>query len=271
MANSPQPAPASDLVLESREGAVAVLALNRPDRLNALNVELGAALQASLTRVAADESVRSVVLTGAGRAFCSGGDLKGIHDARLRNAGHELESLLRAGKGIILALCMMRKPVVAAVNGPAAGAGMNIALACDMRIASDQASFGQNFAKVGLFPDFGGTWFLPRLAGTGIAAEMFYSGDMISADEAARAGIVNRVVPHDKFVEEVRALAGRLAAAPPIPAGGIKKVLFGSNLDDLERALDHEIEKQVECFLSEDCLEGTAAFFEKRKPHFKGR
>lgn len=271
MANSPQTAPASDLILESREGAVAVLTMNRPDRLNALNVEMGAALQASLTRVAADESVRCVVLTGAGRAFCSGGDLKGIRDARLRNAGHELESLLRAGKGIILVLCMMRKPVVAAVNGPAAGAGMNIALACDIRIASDQASFGQNFAKVGLFPDYGGTWFLSRIAGTGIAAEMLYTGEMISADEAARVGIVNRVVPQDKFAGEVRALAGRLAAAPPIPAGGIKKVLFASELEALERALDYENEKQIECFNSEDCVEGTAAFFEKRKPQFKGK
>ena len=270
MAQGPQPA-ATPLVLEKREGSIALLTLNRPDRLNALNIELGAALAEALRRVAADDSVRCVVLTGAGRAFCSGGDLSVLRDVRKRNAPQELESLLRNGKQIVLSICTMPKPVLAAVNGPAAGAGMSIALACDLRMATDVAAFGQNFAKVGLFPDFGGTWFLPRLAGTGIAAEMFYTGEMVSAADAARMGIVNRVVPVDKFEEEVRTTAARLAAAPPLPARAVKQVLFGAELAELERALDFEIARQVECFASEDALEGMNAFFEKRAPKFQGK
>lgn len=269
MGSTSQPA-AEPLVLEAREGPVVLLTLNRPGRLNALNVELGAALLDALRRVAADDSVRCVVLTGAGRAFCSGGDLAVLRDARVRNAGHELESLLRHGKEIILTICTMPKPVLAVVNGPAAGAGMNIALACDMRIASDQASFGENFARVGLFPDFGGTFFLPRLVGAGMAAQMLYTGEMISAAEALRLGILNNVFPAEKLIEEARALAGRLAAAPPLPARAVKQVLFGASREELERALDFENARQVECFGSADCLEGMNAFFEKRRPGFRG-
>ena len=261
-------------MLEARAGDVSTLTLNRPDRLNALNVELAAALVDALRRVGRDSSVRCVVLTGAGRAFCAGGDLALLRDARLRpprRAGHELEGLLRAGSETVLAIADMGKPVLAAVNGPAAGAGMNLALACDLRIASDQASFGQNFAKVGLFPDFGGTWLLPRLVGPARAAEMFYTGEMISAAEAERIGVVNRVVPHDRLAEEARALAARLAAAPPLAVRAVKQTLFGTRREELVRALGAEIRQQVECFLSEDCAEGLNAFFEKRAPRFRGR
>ncbi len=258
-------------MLETREGDIATLVLNRPDRLNALNVELAAALVAALRRVAADASVRCVVLTGAGRAFCAGGDLALLRDARRRNAGGELEGLLRAGSETLLAITEMTKPVLAAVNGPAAGAGMNLALACDVRIASDQASFGQNFAKVGLFPDFGGTWLLPRLVGPGRAAEMFYTGEMISAVEAERVGVVNCVVPHDRLAEEARAWAVRLAAAPPLAVRAVKQTLFGARREELVRALEAEVRQQAECFLSEDCAEGLNAFFEKRAPRFRGR
>jgi len=271
MGTTPQATTTTDLVLESREGAVVTLTLNRADRLNALNVELGAALQAALTRAGADENVRCVVLTGAGRAFCSGGDLVMMSEARQRNAVHEFEPLLRAGKGIILSICLMPKPVIAAVNGPAAGAGMNIALACDIRIASEDASFGENFARVGLFPDFGGTYFLPRLVGPSVAAELFYTGEMISAQEAARLGIVSHLAPAAKFADEVRATAERLAAAPPMAARAVKKVLFSADADALERALDYENSKQVECYRSEDCVEGIRAFFEKRAPKFNGK
>ena len=271
MSNAPQPASAAALVVETREDGVATLTLNRPERLNALNVELGTTLVAALGRVAEDTTVRAVVLTGAGRAFCVGGDLGLLHDARGRNAGHELEGLLRAGKEIVLAIAAMRKPVVAAINGPAAGAGMNLALACDLRVASDQASFGQNFSKVGLFPDFGGTYLLPRLVGPARAAEMFYTGEMISAAEALRIGVVSQVVPQDQLAEVVRALAARLAAAPPLAVRAVRQVLFGTDRAALERALEAEIKQQVECFLSEDCQEGLTAFFEKRAPRFRGR
>lgn len=270
MATSPQSA-AAPLVLESRAGAVATLALNRPDRLNALNAELAQALISGLERAASDVAVRCVVLTGAGRAFSSGGDLKMIADARSRDAGPELERLLRGGAELVRAMVRCSKPIVAAVNGPAAGAGMNLALACDIRIASDQAAFGQNFAKVGLFPDFGGTFFLPRLVGRAHAAELFWTGEMISAEEAARLGIVSRVVPHDRLAEEASALAARLAAAPPLAAQEVKRVLAGAEMAELERLLEFEIQTQIRCFASEDCTEGLRAFFEKRNPEFRGR
>jgi enoyl-CoA hydratase/carnithine racemase len=270
MSHTPQPAIAP-VLLESREAAVLTLTMNRPDKLNALSVDLTTSLLDAFHRAAADPELRVIVLTGAGRAFCAGGDLALIADARRRNAGQELESLLRGGSQLALAICDTPVPVLAAVNGPAAGAGMNVALACDIRIASENAAFGQNFAKVGLFPDFGGTYFLPRLVGPARAAEMFYTGDMISAAEAERIGVVNHVVPHDRLAAEARELAGKLAAAPPIAARAVKRVLFGSDRAALECALEMEVQQQVKCFLSEDCTEGLRAFFEKRAPQFTGR
>lgn len=269
MSQTPQPAIAP-VLLESREAAVLTLTMNRPDKLNSLNVDLTTALLDAFRRAAADAQLRAIILTGAGRAFCAGGDLALITDARRRNAGQELESLIRGGSQLALAICDTPVPVLAAVNGPAAGAGMNVALSCDIRIASENAAFGQNFAKVGLFPDFGGTYFLPRLVGPARAAEMFYTGEMISAADAERIGVVNHVVPHDRLAEEARALAGKLAVAPPLAARAVKKVLFGSERAALERALELEVQQQVTCFLSDDCTEGLRAFFEKRAPQFRG-
>ncbi len=271
IAPSVSSAATAPLILESREAGIATLTMNRPERLNALNVELGAALADALARLATDPEVRVIVITGAGRAFCAGGDLAVILDARSRGAGQELEPLLRAGQRMVLLMLTMSKPVIAAVNGPAAGAGMNVALACDIRIASDQATFGQNFARVGLFPDYGGTYLLPRLVGPARAAEMFYTGEMISAQQAERLGIVNRLVLHDELAAQARALAQTLAAAPPLAARAVKHVLFGADREALERALELEVRQQMECFLSEDCGEGIRAFFEKRPPRFRGR
>jgi 2-(1,2-epoxy-1,2-dihydrophenyl)acetyl-CoA isomerase len=259
------------LVLEERHEAVLTLRLNRPDRLNALNVALGTALAGALDRAGRDDSVRVVVLTGSGRGFCAGGDLDVLRDARARNAGHELESLVRAGKQIALSIATMPKPVIGAVNGPAAGGGMNLALACDIRIASDQATFGEAFARLGLFPDFGGMYFLPRLVGAARAAELIWSARTISAAEAASLGIVNRVVPQDAFAEETKKLAFQLSAAPPMAVRAVKRMLFGAEREALERALDEEIRQQVECFLSADCLEGLESFRAKRAPQFSGR
>jgi 2-(1,2-epoxy-1,2-dihydrophenyl)acetyl-CoA isomerase len=271
MSNAPQPVPASPLVLETREGAIAVLTLNRPDRLNALDTELGAALVQALDRAANDPAVRVVVMTGAGRAFCSGGDLAAIRSARDRGATRELEPLLRAGHEMVLRMRTMTQPVIAAVNGPAAGAGMNIALAADIRIASEEASFGQNFTKVGLFPDYGGTYLLTQLVGPARAAEMFYTGDMIDAQTALRLGVVNRVVAASELAAETRKLAEKIAQGPPIPVRAVKRALFAVDRERLELALDLEAKQQLECFLSEDCGEGIRAFFEKRPPKFLGR
>jgi 2-(1,2-epoxy-1,2-dihydrophenyl)acetyl-CoA isomerase len=261
---------ASQVVLEERKGNVAVIRLNRPDKLNALNIELGRDLVHALLRASQDTSVRAVVLTGAGRGFCAGGDLEFILDLRKRNASDELKVLLETGKEMCLAIATMTKPVIAAVNGPAAGGGMNLALAADMRIASDQASFAESFAKVGLYPDFGGTYFLPRIVGPALSAELFYTAETLSAEDALRLGIVNRVFPADKFEEETQKIVDVLAGAPTVALRDVKRTIVGDDKKNLEMKLDEEIRLQIHCFQSEDCLEGLNAFFEKRKPSFKG-
>ena len=271
MSNSPQPAQAAPVLLEAKHGAIATLVMNRPDRLNALNNELTSALNTALNRIAEDESVRVVVLTGAGRAFCSGGDLGAIGKGRASGQTQGLEPLLRAGMQAVLTMRVMPQPVIAAVNGPAAGAGMNIALAADIRIAAEEATFGQNFAKVGLFPDFGGTYFLPQLVGPSRAAELFYTGEMIDAKTALRLGIVNHVVPAAQLEAEVKALAEKIMQGPPMAIRAVKKTLFASERKKLADALEHEVHEQVRCYLSEDCSEGIRAFFEKRAPRFQGK
>lgn len=271
MSNSAQPAPAAPVLLEAKHDGIVTLVMNRPDRLNALNNELASALNDALGRVAEDQSVRVVVITGAGRAFCAGGDLALIGKGRATGATQSLEPLLRSGMQAVLRMRSLSQPVVAAVNGAAAGAGMNVALAADIRIASEEATFGQNFAKVGLFPDFGGTYFLPQLVGPAKAAELFYTGDMIDAKTALRLGIVNRVVPSAQLKAEAEALAQKIMQGPPLAIQAVKRALFGSEKKKLAEALEHEVQEQVRCYLSEDCSEGIKAFFEKRPPRFCGK
>lgn len=259
------------VLLESVQGNVALLVMNRPERLNALNNELSTALNVALNRIAGDDSIRVVVITGAGRAFCAGGDLGAIGKGREANDLKELEPILRAGMDAVLKMRTMPQPVIAAVNGAAAGAGMNVALAADIRISAEEAMFGQNFAKVGLFPDYGGTYFLPELVGPSIAAEMFYTGAMIDARNALRLGLVNKVVPAAQLEAEVKDLAEKIAGGPPLAVRAVKKVLFADQKAALEQALETEVEHQMKCFASEDCLEGVQAFFEKRPPRFRGR
>src|ERR1700722_4257543 len=211
MTQASQTASSSPVLQETRHGSMITLVMNRPDRLNALNNELTTALNEALIRVASDSSVHVVVLTGAGRAFCAGGDLGAIGKGRERGDSAELAPILRSGMQAVLNIRTMPQPVIAAVNGPAAGAGMNLALACDIRLAVDGAVFGQNFAKVGLFPDYGGTYFLPQLVGPSAAAEMFYTGEMIDAQTALRLGIVNSVVPPAQLEAEARTLAQKIA------------------------------------------------------------
>lgn len=254
-----------------RRDSVVTVVLNRPERLNALNLELGRELAAALKQAADDATARVVVLTGAGRGFCAGGDLREFRELREQGNPEAVRSLAAAGKEIVLAIRRMPKPVVAAVNGPAAGAGANLALACDLRLASDQASFTQAFVRVGLHPDFGGSYFLPQLVGPARAAEMIYLGDAVDAVTAERLGLVNRVVPPERLEEETHRLAARLAAAAPLPVKLAKQALLERQEVDLEAMLDFEIEAQMKCFASADALEGFAAFLEKRAPVFRGR
>ncbi|HEX8871763.1 MAG TPA: enoyl-CoA hydratase [Candidatus Acidoferrum sp.] len=270
MSHAPQPTPTGAVLQEAREGAIVTLVLNRPDRLNALNNELSTALNDALARVAADSTAHVVVLTGAGRAFCAGGDLAAIGRGRARGDAGELAPLLRSGMQAVLRMRTMPQPVIAAVNGPAAGAGLNLALAADIRLAVEGATFGENFVKVGLFPDYGGTFFLPQLVGPSAAAELFYTGEMIGAKEAHRLGMVNAVFPEDRFPAEVRSLATKIAAGPQVSVRAIKQTLFARDKDALSDALEREVEHQLKCFHSQDCAEGIRAFLEKRPPSFRG-
>lgn len=271
MSNTAQPVSEAPVLLEARHEGIATLVMNRPEKLNALSGALSTALNEALTCIAEDTSVRVVVLTGAGRAFCSGGDLGAIGKGRERNETAELEPILRAGMQAVLKMRLMPQPVIAAVHGPAAGAGMNIALATDIRIAADNASFGQTFSRVGLFPDYGGTYFLPQLVGPSVAAELFYTGEMIDAATALKLGIVNRVVPAGQLEAEAKSLAQKIAQGPPMAIRAVKNVLFGKSKEELVKALDHEVQEQMKCFYSRDCSEGIRAFFEKRAPQFQGQ
>lgn len=270
MSATTQPNAASQLVLEEREGKIVTLRLNRPDRLNALNVELGRDLVHALIRAGEDNGVGAIRLIGAGRAFCAGGDLELLLDLRKRKDSRELEKLLVTGKEICLVIAGMPKPVLAAVNGPAAGGGMNLAIACDMRVASDQAKFAQAFAQIGLYPDFGGTFFLPRLVGRARAAELFWTSEKLLPEDALRMGIVTRVIPAAQFEEETKKITQDLAAAAPLSVRDSKHAMTSNNRAALTAALDEEIRLQIHCFQSDDCLEGLNAFAEKRKPNFRG-
>jgi 2-(1,2-epoxy-1,2-dihydrophenyl)acetyl-CoA isomerase len=271
MSTTPQTVQQHPPVLEKHEDGVATLTLNRPDKLNAISTDLAVAFNEALGRLSTDKNIHAVILTGAGRAFCAGGDLAEIWKGRQENNVADLEPLLRAGMQAVLKIRTMRQPVIAAINGAVAGAGMNIALAADVRFASDAAVFGQNFAKVGLFPDYGGTFFLPQLIGPAKAAEMFYTGEMIDAKTALQLGLVNHLVPVDKLEAEAKAFAKNIAHGPRTASRSVKQVLFGNQRVELTKALEYEVEEQMKCFASEDCAEGLRAFFEKRKPKFQGK
>jgi 2-(1,2-epoxy-1,2-dihydrophenyl)acetyl-CoA isomerase len=258
-------------VLMECQGAVATLTLNRPEKLNALDETMRAALHAALEAVAHEAAIRVAVITGAGRAFCSGGDVEAMQELKTQFHSVTFRSFMELGHELVQKLRSLSKPVVASVNGPAMGAGMNLALACDLRIASDHASFAQAFARLGLHPDWGGTYFLPRLVGVGRAMEMFFLGDPVNAAEAHRLGLVNFLAQEEDLAAETRRLAERLAEAPPLPLALLKQSLYEREETELSLVMRHEVEAQMKCFESEDFTEGLRAFMEKRKPTFKGK
>src|SRR5919198_1358262 len=207
----------NESVVFSREGPVATLLLNRPEKLNALDEGLREGLSAALSTLAHDPNIRVGIITGAGRGFCAGGDIDRMRELKDSHQSATFRRNLEAGQELVRKIRRLPKLVVACVNGPAAGAGMNLALACDLRIASESATFTQAFLRIGLHPDFGGTFLLPRLIGIGRAIEMFALAEPVNAVDAYRLGLVNFLVPHDQLAAETRKLSERLAAAPAAP------------------------------------------------------
>ena len=259
------------LLYEVKDG-IATLTLNRPDRLNALGGSLRDDLHDAVTRSAADPEVRVMVITGAGKGFCSGGDVKAMGEAKAGQRERPLIEKIAPGRDrTLLAMREAPQPIIAAVNGAAAGAGMNLALGCDIRIASTAARFTQAFVKRGLHPDWGGTYFLPRLVGTAKACEMIFTGDVIDAAEAERLGIVSRVVVPEELMPTAYELARRIAAGPPVAIRLAKRSIYANSELDLRAALQVETMAQNICFETEDATEGIRAFGEKRAPVFKGR
>jgi 2-(1,2-epoxy-1,2-dihydrophenyl)acetyl-CoA isomerase len=249
------------------DGAVATLTLDRPEALNALTVPLKVALLGALETIAADRTVRAVILTGAGRAFCAGQDLAEREEPDAAPLDVELRERYNP---IVRALRSMGQPVIAAVNGVAAGAGASLAFACDLRIAAADARFVLAFGRIGLVPDTGATWFLPRLIGASRAAELALIGDPVSADDALRIGLVHRVVAGDQLLAEARAMADRLAASAPLALAMTKAALERSWSIDLDKALDDEARLQGLAGATADHAEGLAAFRDKRPPRFTG-
>ena len=262
---------AFEQILVQVDGAIGTITLNRPDKLNAFTVAMVGELSDALAQLGRSEAVRAIVLTGAGRAFCAGADvhlLRQLIETQDESAGRALVDGMRH---VAAAIREAPQPVLCSVNGVAAGGGANLALACDLRIAADTAQIGQVFLKIGLHPDWGGSYFLPRLVGPSKALELFLGADLVGAAEAQRLGLVNRVVPAAELPEATRAWARQIAAAPPLAVKRAKRALQLSERATLEEMLDYELDAQLACFRSADGKEGIAAFFEKRTPHFTGR
>lgn len=257
-------------ILTTENEGILTITLNRPEKLNAFIGHMRRDLAEALEHAGSDRNVRVVIITGAGRAFCAGGDIAFMAELMHRRDSEEFARILGAGRRVILAIRQMTKPVIGSINGPASGAGCNLAFACDLRVASSSATFSQSFAKVGLHPDWGGSYFLPRLVTPNKACEMFFLGEAIDAAEADRLGIVNQVVAPEELETATLQLAERLRAAPPIALAAAKHAVYMSQSAELEEMLRYETEAQMRCFESDDCHEGVMAFLEKREPKFTG-
>jgi 2-(1,2-epoxy-1,2-dihydrophenyl)acetyl-CoA isomerase len=225
----------------------------------------------AIRQMAGTDDVRVIVITGAGRAFCAGADIDYMQSVVRDQDWEAARGLVEAGRQVVTTIRNTSKPVIASVNGPAAGGGANLVLSCDVRIASDRASIGQTFNRIGLHPDWGGTYFLPRLVGASKALELIFSAEMVDADEALRLGLFSRVVPHEQLADETRRYAGVLAAKPPLALALAKRAVYASDRASLDEMLDVELDHQLQLFQTHDVREGLAAFLEKRAPAFDGR
>lgn len=254
------------------EESVSVIRMNRPEALNALSLQLGTDLAAAIKK-AIEDSARAVILTGSGRAFCSGGDLREMQEIGDREGRIEafLDAPLKALHKVIRLIRETPVPFIAAVNGVCAGAGTNFALACDIVLAAENAAFNEAFVRIGLTPDCGGTFFLPRAIGEKLAAEMMMTGLTITAARAAEIGMINRVCVSETLFDEALSLARQLAAGPTGAIGRIKRMLNAGFANSLEQQLTLEAAAQIESGRSDDFRKGVDAFFEKRPPVFSGK
>ncbi|HST51897.1 MAG TPA: enoyl-CoA hydratase [Pyrinomonadaceae bacterium] len=248
------------------DAGIATVTLNRPEKLNALAGHMRRDMAEALEHAGSDPEVRVVVITGAGRAFSAGADVRRMCELMEADDVEEFKRLLNTGRRVLTTMRQMLKPVVASINGPAYGAGFNLALACDIRLAAESATFSQSFVKVGLHPDWGGSFFLPRAVPSNVACEMFFLGDAIDARRALELGLVNRVVADAELAQETRKLAARLRDAPHTSIAAAKRAVYMSEHESLERMLQYETEAQLQCFQSREARERVRAFLERRTP-----
>lgn len=260
----------TEAVIVERDGPIGVVRLNRPEKLNAFAGDMRDRIGEAVETLAAEAGVRTIVITGEGRGFCAGADIDYLNELVAEENEKDFAKLLQAGERVVRTIRAIGQPVIAAINGPAAGGGANLALACDLRIMSEDASIGQTFTRIGLHPDWGGTYFLPRLVGEARALDLMWSGRMVGAEEALAIGLVNRVVAADRFREESMAWARKIAAAPPIAVARIKHAVYESRDADLQAMLALEMENQLACFATQDVTRGLFAFGNKEAPRFEG-
>lgn len=259
-------------ILVDQHDAVAIITLNRPERMNTMGGTLVEDTIDALASFHTNRDIRAVILTGAGdRAFCAGADVENLQHRSIEGTPMERRRYIQSAQKITLAIRQLEKPVIAAVNGVAAGGGCDIALACDIRIASERARFGEVFARIGLFPGTGGTYFLPRLVGIAKALELIWTGDVIDAQEAERIGLVSRVVLHDDLMTETLAFAQRLTQGPPLAISLAKSAVYKGLDLDIHSAFEYAATAESITLTSDDHREGVTAFREKRAPHFQGR
>jgi len=266
-----------ETILLEKKDNITTITLNRPERLNALNPQMMQELASALDEVEADDETRVLVITGAGRGFCAGADVRGMaggteRGSRTAASAEELrQGLINSAGKVMPRIHKLQKPTIAMVNGPAVGAGFDLALVCDLRIGSENARFMNAFVRIGLFPGWGGTWLYPRVMGLGKALEYLYTGDFIEAEEAEKLGVLNRLVPADELEKETMALARKIAAGPPISIKLMKLQVYEGLDMDLDTALRIAAACETITLSSEDHREGVAAFREKRPPKFQGR
>jgi len=264
----------TDALLAELDQQVLTLTLNRPDARNALDDDLKRALAEALLDADVNPDVRCVILTGAGTAFCAGGDVKAMGAGSVRESrslDENITQLIHQQNGHSTRIYELSKPVIAALPGAAAGAGMSIALACDIRIASENAFLATAFGNIGLSGDYGGSWFMTQLIGPARTRELYYTGRKVAADEALALGLVNKVVPADALMEEARAMAAQIARAAPVAIRHMKSNINRASQEDQRTCIDAEADRMMRCMQTQDHKDAVQAFKDKRKPEFHGR